>query len=663
MPKRNLKRGSKQRTTKKDRIVALARDNHGPEEIVNLLHARGEKADLNYIYKTLSEARQEDPLVPGFKKRRNQEPDKPTRDDEENDQDTTATVTIKSKLDKLDLKTDHARVLRDTFKQTLGVPYTQASALLAEVDNRPDFFLDRPDELENTLRGMLSNQRASIVTHRWTAEMKPKVEAAYASTKKPDIIEQTIEDQLKLARVNALKPDILDSIIKLEQIRQMRDSTHGSDGSDPELKAILQKLAENKGDSEVKALLAKLVERNTEEKHEREVQRLEAKIDRMESEKRSPAQQQPESSMFDKAQEAYLVKEVFRDSNPGGAETILEYDPVLDENGKEVKDENGNTRMRPGRRVTRPFWQGGGGHAGPGGDSFDRMLEQMGKIMMLKTLSSINQGGGYGQGMMSPFMGQELEPIIDAEGKVVKDEYGAPVMKVRTIPMAAMGAAAKGGEDSMANMLKVVEIMADKGKGEDRTDVVNLLVERINSMSDKQFDLIQSELEAVKGSDPMEYTLGVMSKLKELGYIGDKGDNLEVAKMNIDLKRWQGEQENALTRWIHEQKMAFEDKKYARVQMQELGETIRKAVTEIGKPMAEGFKDGLAKGRAAANGNGNGGSKQHGAQHNNAREMTKDELESNLEQAEQAERVVADAKAQLIAEARRRGLLPQQSSE
>jgi hypothetical protein len=156
----------------------MARSGMGPEKIADAMEP-GNEAAVDYVYKVLSRARKKDPMIPNYsRKQRPEGGEKPMIDSTNpNDEVTLPGLSFsgpKSAIDRLDLKTDHASVLRDIFKQTLGVPSAQATSLLQEMDNRPDYFMDRPEELENTLRGMLSNQRASIVTHRWTSEMNPR---------------------------------------------------------------------------------------------------------------------------------------------------------------------------------------------------------------------------------------------------------------------------------------------------------------------------------------------------------------------------------------------------------------------------------------------------------------------------------------------------------
>lgn len=372
---------------------------------------------------------------------------------------------------------------------------------------------------------------------------------------------------------------------------------------------------------------------------------------------------------FDKLQETMLINKILKDSGQSLAEftpveRTVEFDPIIDEEGNEVKDKDGVVKTRRvvhERMMPWPGQQTGWSQLQQGGDSFERMMNRIMQLEMIKVM----RGGGMGGmgGMMGPMGGMYAwEPVLDDEGKIVmNEETGQPAL--RAVPYYP-GMAVQSREDkSSENALKMVEIMADKlgGKSEGGdNELVTILMERINQMTDKQMDTIRAELDAVKGSDPLEYTLGLMSQMKELGLGGGDGTkDMEVVKLEGELKKYMHDSDLAMQKWIHEQKNVYEDKKYARVQMQELSKTIRDAVTELGKPLAEGFRDGIATGR-----NGKSGKQAQSAPTRGdveLSEMSDEELLENVKKFDNANRTVQAAGVQLNEELKKRGLTPQAS--
>ena len=150
-------------------------------------------------------------------------------------------------------------------------------------------------------------------------------------------------------------------------------------------------------------------------------------------------------------------------------------------------------------------------------------------------------------------------------------------------------------------------------------------------------------------------------------------ENVEVKRLQIDLEKWKHENNTKLQQWIWEQKQQMKDKEYARAQLKELGGSIRTGIEKLGVPLANGFADGLRQGRLrstprqqnqgtkaatqeqVAVAESNGGSTTQPEQ-SDLGKLNDDELVNTLGKAQKAEKVVENAKKQLVQEANRRGL-------
>jgi hypothetical protein len=117
----------------------------------------------------------------------------------------------------------------------------------------------------------------------------------------------------------------------------------------------------------------------------------------------------------------------------------------------------------------------------------------------------------------------------------------------------------------------------------------------------------------------------------------------------------------------------MKDKEYARAQLKELGGSIRTGIENLDIPFANGFADGLPEGRLrSASKQQNQGAKtpaqeqvvtqeaNRGSttqpQETDLEKLNDGELVNTLGEAQKAEKVVENAKKQLVQEANRRGL-------
>lgn len=386
-----------------------------------------------------------------------------------------------------------------------------------------------------------------------------------------------------------------------------------------------------------------------------------------------PQQRAGPNDFMQQAKELMLTKAIMRDDTgqaaPAGVvyEEEIEYTPLLDADNNEITDAQGTVQTK---RVVhrRPVSLAAGTRtrSGAGGDGLDETMNQMMKFAMVKMMM---QGMGGGNMMGSPYMGMESEPIMDAEGKPIVDKFGQVLMKTRSIPVPMLGQQQGNqltAKDGIEMAVKMAEVM--RPKNDDKTELTTVLMDRINQLSDTQMNIIREELEAVKGSDPMEYVLGTMAKFKELGYFGgEKGANdIDVAKMNFDFKKLELETKMGMQKWAHQERASLEDKKTAREQMKQLMNVFKETIHEVAAPIAKEVGTGLREGMGQARGRGGAPAVQAGAEGQQGRqkaasEMSDEELTQAMRKGAQAADVVAKAMSQIEEEAVKRGLLQPQT--
>jgi hypothetical protein len=315
-----------------------------------------------------------------------------------------------------------------------------------------------------------------------------------------------------------------------------------------------------------------------------------------------------------------------------------------------------------------------------------KMMNQIMTMMMLKMMNeqhSPQQGAFGSNNPMGAFMFPEIEYALQ-DGKILTDGYGNPVpSKVRYVPMTAymMGGqnhAQTQQQQAPVGYDKMFDVMGDalKSERDAKNELVKTLAESTTKLSEQQTDFLKTRLDALEQSDPIETFVQLTSKLKDLGYVegGPKTESVEVKKMQMDLEKWKHENNTKLQQWIWEQKQQMKDKEYARAQLKELGGSIRTGIEKLGVPLANGFADGLREGRlrSAPRQQNQGGAKaaaqeqvvttetNRGStsqpQESDLGKLNDDELVNTLGEAQKAEKVVENAKKQLVQEANRRGL-------
>jgi hypothetical protein len=316
-----------------------------------------------------------------------------------------------------------------------------------------------------------------------------------------------------------------------------------------------------------------------------------------------------------------------------------------------------------------------------------KMMNQIMTMMMMKMMGEQQRGsqgalGAFGSSPMSAFMFPEIEYAVQ-DGKILTDDYGNPVpSRMRYVPMTAymMGpnhSQSAQSSSAPAGYDKMFDVLGDalKSEREAKNDLVKTLAESTSKLSEQQTDFLKTRLDSLEQSDPIETFVQLTSRLKELGFVegGPKTENVEVKRLQIDLEKWKHENNTKLQQWIWEQKQQMKDKEYARAQLKELGGSIRTGIEKLGVPLANGFADGLREGRLRSTPRqqnqgaktdaheqvvtqeANGGSTTQ-PQETDLGKLNNDELVNTLGEAQKAEKVVENAKKQLVQEANRRGL-------
>jgi hypothetical protein len=356
------------------------------------------------------------------------------------------------------------------------------------------------------------------------------------------------------------------------------------------------------------------------------------------------------------------------DAGRGGRQTFAEKMDAMMDKMLEV-------RMMAG--LSREIMGGMGGGAS-GEDAEDkaenrRQDRMMNRMMM--TLMMGNMGGNRNQAPQGgPMTIYETEPLLDEDGKVVKDESGNPILRTRQTPM--MSAAGGDSTRLLAETLKEVAIGKANGGGEggavkyladalkssadSRAELAETMSRMIKDMSEQQFAMLQTRIQGLEASDPLDMVDSILDKVKEWGF-GQKGEtNVEIAKMDQDLKKWMHTENVGLQKWIMEQKNAARDKEYARTQLKEFGQTVRTGIEKIGVPMANAAAGGFAKARNGQNGTGaQGGGGARAAPPAGGKEvknLSDEELLGLYSDAGRTEKTVEDAKKRLVAEIQARGL-------
>jgi len=271
-------------------------------------------------------------------------------------------------------------------------------------------------------------------------------------------------------------------------------------------------------------------------------------------------------------------------------------------------------------------------------DEIDKALERQAKIA---TIRAMQMQSGF------PF-GTQLIPALDKDGKPMVDSSGTPVYKV--VPTAFPSQPQQ--TDQVFELLKIEKERA--GKLEEK------LIDTVKESTAKDTKILEDRIKDLESRDPLAYFTNVVDKLRNLELFKTSPESLEVTKLKTDLQKWMHEESMKMKRWSKEQDIAFrkwlderkehrEEMKQAREQIKELGKTLRAGMKEVGGPLAkavgEGVREGAIRRKPAA---------ASQAPKKTIQEMSEGELRDQLKKAEEAERVVTEAKRKIIEELNRR---------
>src|SRR5579883_2904159 len=143
--------------------------------------------------------------------------------------------------------------------------------------------------------------------------------------------------------------------------------------------------------------------------------------------------------------------------------------------------------------------------------------------MLMKNLLKEPSQMPFGLGM--GFGGVEYEPVLDEEGKPVRDEAGKGIVQ------AMVEVANKGNETA----LKVAEMVSRKQPEE--SSLTQVLLEQVNNLQNNLTNTLMERIKALEESDPLDYGIQLISKMKEAG-LASREPNIEVTKLQTDLEKW-----------------------------------------------------------------------------------------------------------------------------
>jgi len=288
--------------------------------------------------------------------------------------------------------------------------------------------------------------------------------------------------------------------------------------------------------------------------------------------------------------------------------------------------------------------------ANASGDEDEKeMRRTMRWIMMLRAAS----GGGSNQQQSwpmgyPPMMGNvSVEPMLGQDGKPIRDEMtGGILYRTHMLPFpGTVDAAGKGQTSSFLEQLALREREHGQALEQQYLELVKTFGEgRVNELIDK--------VQVLESRDPAQEFANQMDTLRKAGLLkeeGGSGITAEVKKMEIEYKRehdrseddwrrFKHEADEKWKRWQEEQKQRREETKQTMEQVRQVGDSIRDGIKHIGAPLAEavgtGIKEG-SKNRPPSPGT------------PSIDRMSEEEVQSQLKKAEEAEKVVGQAKAKL----------------
>jgi len=233
-------------------------------------------------------------------------------------------------------------------------------------------------------------------------------------------------------------------------------------------------------------------------------------------------------------------------------------------------------------------------------DEWFRRYLQAATIQMLR-------GGGFGGSVIPPYATVVQEPVVDATGKPVKDEFGNYVVKTVITP--AIPASKK--EESKGEGSKLAEEIAKLEK--QRADALEAkLLEVLKTHSDEVIKDLRQQVIALASRNPLAEAEDIIKRLKEMGLFAPGTPNIEIAKMNAELQKWMHEQNMQFKRWQEEMKEKRLERQEALARAKMFGETLRQGIADLGKPLISAFVEGYRSGGGARSSSSNPSSQVKG---------------------------------------------------
>ena len=223
-----------------------------------------------------------------------------------------------------------------------------------------------------------------------------------------------------------------------------------------------------------------------------------------------------------------------------------------------------------------------------------RMNRMMMNMMIMNMIKSMNPQQNAPAVQQNAIV--EYEPVIGEDGKPVVDANGNIVMKQRVVPIAAQPV--QSADKEIIGVLRdALKSRDDGGGNREIVDMLKTLFDTVRAMNEKQVEMLKERIDALESSDPIQGIKNMVETLKEMGLVGGpQPENAELAKMRIDLEKWKHEQDLELRKWLEDQRMKLEDKRYAREQMKEFSRTLREGISKVAVPIAEGMGEGYKEG-------------------------------------------------------------------
>jgi DNA-binding Lrp family transcriptional regulator len=283
--------------------------------------------------------------------------------------------------------------------------------------------------------------------------------------------------------------------------------------------------------------------------------------------------------------------------------------------------------------------------------------KEMKRFLQAQTIATLRGGGMMQPGpFMAPFSIVKTEPVLDASGKPVKDEFGNPVVKTTFLPfMPSMEGGGKkeegGGSRVVEELLKMEKDRSDKMEAK-ILELTKALAEEKTKVYEERIKDLQERLNALAQRNPLDDVSETLSKLKELGVL--QSTNPEIVRMNTELQKWMHEQSISLEKWKAEQ----EEKRLERLEgierMKQWGKIVSEGIDKVGSKLAGAFAEGYLMGKT-----GGGGSNPFSV---SVSEMPTEVLEQKLSEATSLKQKLEQAITGLQQELARRKATTQPAS-